>query len=97
MREEVKEAGVITITERAKEELREVLIAAEAEPYEGLRLLPTSEGVFGLMLDTEMSGDLVIEYEGYKVLLIGLEYFKFLNGKTLDCSDTDVGTILFVH
>ncbi|MFC2003554.1 hypothetical protein ACFLV4_06415 [Chloroflexota bacterium] len=59
---------MITITERAKEELKDVLVAAEAEPDEGLRLLPTSEDVFELMLDTEMSGDLVVEYEGYKVL-----------------------------
>jgi len=97
MREEVQESRVITVTERAKEELREVLIAAEAETYEGLRLLPTSEGVFELILDTEKSGDLVVEYEGCKVLLIGLEYFKFLNGKTLDCNDTEVGAILFMH
>jgi Fe-S cluster assembly iron-binding protein IscA len=88
---------VITITERAKEELKDVLVAAEAEPYEGLRLLPTSEDVFELMLDTEMSGDLVIEHEGYKVLLIGLEYLKFLNGKTVGCCDTDVGAVLFVR
>lgn len=88
---------MITVTERAKEELKEVLVAAEAEPYKGLRLLPTSEEVFELMLDTEMSGDLVIEYEGYKVLLIGLEYFKFLNGKTVGCCDTEVGSVLFVR
>jgi Fe-S cluster assembly iron-binding protein IscA len=88
---------VITITERAKEELKDVLVTAEAEPYEGLRLLPTSEGVFELILDTEMSGDLVVDYEGYKVLLIGLEYFKLLDGKTLDCSDTEVGAVLFVY
>jgi Fe-S cluster assembly iron-binding protein IscA len=88
---------VITVTERAKEELKDVLITAEAEPDEGLRLLPTSEGMYQLMLDTEMSGDLVVEYEGCKVLLIGLEYVKFLNGKTLDCSDTDAGAVLFVH
>jgi hypothetical protein len=62
-----------------------------------LRLLPTSEGVFELMLDTEMSGDLVVEYEGYKVLLVGLEYFKFLDDKTLDCIHTEDGAILFVH
>jgi Fe-S cluster assembly iron-binding protein IscA len=96
-KELVQEAGVITVTERAKEELKDVLIAAEAGPDEGLRLMPTSDGTFELMLDTEMSGDLVVEYEGYKVLLIGLEYFKFLNGKTLDCSDTDVGAVLFVR
>jgi len=88
---------VITITEHAKEILKSILIAAEAEPDEGLRLLPTSEDVFELMLDTEMSGDLVVEYEGYKVLLIGLEYFKFLNGKTVGCCDTEVGSVLFVR
>jgi hypothetical protein len=87
---------VITVTERAKEELKDVLIATEAEPYEGLRLLPTSNDKFGFILDTEMFGDLVVEYEGYKVLLIGLEYFKMLDGKTLDCSDTEVGPVLFV-
>lgn len=87
---------MITVTERAKEELKKVLIGAEAESYEGLRLLPTSNNTFGFMLDTEMSGDLVIEYEGYKVLLIGLEYFKLLDGKTLDCSDIEVGPVLFV-
>jgi hypothetical protein len=74
-----------------------VLVAAEADLYEGLRLLPTSEGIFELMLDTEMPGDLVVEYEGYKVLLVGLEYFKWLTGKTLDCSDTEVGAVLFVR
>jgi hypothetical protein len=88
---------VIAVTDRAKEELKDVLVTAEAEPYQGLRLLPRSEEVFELMLDTEMTGDLVIEHEGYKVLLIGLEYFKWLNGKTIDCSDTEVGAVLFVH
>jgi hypothetical protein len=88
---------VITVTERAKQELKAVLIAAEAEPCEVLRLLPTSHGVFELMLDTEMSGDLVVEYENDKVLLVGLEYFKFLNGMTLDCNDTEFGAVLFVR
>jgi Fe-S cluster assembly iron-binding protein IscA len=88
---------VITITERAKEELKDMLITAEAEPDEGLRLIPTSDGVFELMLDTEMSGDLVVEYQGYKVLLIGIEYFKILNGKTVGCFDTEDGAVLFVR
>jgi hypothetical protein len=58
---------VITVTERAKDELKDILVAAESEPYEELRLLPTPGGIFELMLDIEMSGDLVVEYEGYKV------------------------------
>jgi Fe-S cluster assembly iron-binding protein IscA len=88
---------VITVTERAKEKLKDVLTAAEAEPYEGLRLLPTSNNTFGFILDTEMLGDLVIEYEGYKVLLIGLEYLKLLDGKTLDYRETEVGPVLFMR
>jgi len=88
---------VISITEHAKEMLKTILIAAEADPNEGLRLLPTSDGIFELMLDTEMSGDLVVEYEGYKVLLIGIEYLKILNAKTVGCCDTDDGAVLFVR
>jgi Fe-S cluster assembly iron-binding protein IscA len=87
---------MITVTERAKEELKKVLAAAEAEQDEGLRLLPTPDGVFELALDTEMSGDLVIEYQGHKLLLVGLEYLRLLDGKTLDCSETQVGAVLFV-
>jgi len=88
---------VKTITEHAKEILKSILIAAEAEPDEGLRLLPRPEGIFELMLDTELSGDLVVEYEGYKVLLIGIEYLKILNAKTVGCCDTDDGAVLFVR
>ncbi len=35
----------------------------------------------------------VVEYEGSKVLLIGIEYFRFLNSKTVGCCDTEYGTI----
>ena len=88
---------MITITEHAKEILKSTLIAAEAEPDEGLRLMPSPDGRFVLSLDTELSGDLVVEYEGYKVLLIGIEYFNILNGKTVGCCDTDNGAVLFVR
>lgn len=88
---------MITVTKRAKEELKTKVIAAEAEPGEGLRLLPSPEGRFELMLDNELSGDLVVEYEGYKVLLIGIEYIRILNGKTVDCCDTEDDAILFVR
>jgi len=87
---------MITVTERAKEELKLILIASKAAPEEGLRLLPSPDGRFALGIDTEMSGDQVVEYEGYKVLLVGIEYFKILDGKTVNCQDTREGTVLFV-
>ena len=55
------------------------------------------EGVFILGIDTEMSGDKVVEYEGYKVLVVGIEYFKILDGKTVDCQDTRNGIALLVR
>ncbi len=88
---------MITVTERAKEELKAILIANEAELDEGLRLLPSSEGRFVLAVGDELSGDQVVEYEGSKVLLVGLEYLKILDGKTVDCRDTEDGTVLLVR
>lgn len=88
---------MITVTERAKEELKAILVAIGAGPDEGLRLLPTEGNGFVLGIDTEMSADQVVKYEGYKVLLVGIEYFQILDGKTVDCQDIREGTILFMR
>ena len=77
--------------------MKAILIASEADPDEGLRLLPSSDGRFALTLDTELSGDSVIEHEGYKILLVGIEYIRILGGKTIDCQDTRDGMLLFVR
>ena len=88
---------MITVSERAKKVLKAILIASEADPEKGLRLMPHPEGRFLLTLDSELRGDLVIEYEGYKVLLIGIEYLRILEGKTVDCRATEDGAVLFVQ
>ena len=88
---------MITVTERAKEELKTMLIAAEAKPDAGLRLLPRPDGKFELMLDTKLSGDLVVEYEGYKVLLVSIESFSMFDEATVGCHDTEDGAILLVR
>lgn len=89
--------GVITVTEDAKKVLKTVLITAEAGPDEGLRLLPTPDGKFVLAIDTELSGDQVVEYEGFRVLLVGIEYHRDLEGRTVDCQYTKGEPILFVR
>lgn len=88
---------MISVTEHAKQVLKTILIAAEAAPDEGLRLLPGPEGEFMLTLGTELHGDLVVEYESFKVLLVGLEYLRMLDGITLDCRDADDEPVLFVR
>lgn len=87
---------MITVTERAKEELKAILIDIEADREQGLRLLPTPRG-FALTLDTELPGDQVVEYEGHKVLLVGMEYFSTFDKATVDCRDTENGAVLFVR
>ena len=87
---------MISVTENAKKVLKTMLMAKEADPEKGLRLLP-AEGEFVLALDTELTDDQVVEYEGSKVLLVGIEYFKLLDGKMVDCRDTEDRTELFVH
>lgn len=88
---------MISVTEDAKRVLKTILIAVEADPNEGLRLLPSSDDVFVLALGTELPGDQVVEYEGVKVLLVGIEYLRLLNGKTVDCLETEDEDVLFVR
>ena len=93
----VERVVMISGTERAKQELKTILVDSGAGLDEGLRLLPLDSGELALGIDTEMSADQVVEYEGYKVLLIGIEYLQFLNGKTVDCQDTEDGAVLFIR
>jgi hypothetical protein len=52
--------GMIKITDDAMQILKAILVGAEAEPDGGLRLLPTPDGKFALVLDTELSGEQVV-------------------------------------
>lgn len=88
---------MISVTEHAKKVLKSILIDMEADPDDGLRLLPSSKVGFVLTLDSPLPDDQVVEYEGSKVLLIGIEYFRFLNGKTVDCEETEDGEVLLVR
>ena len=88
---------MVSVTERAKEVLSEILIASGAGQGEGLRLMPRPDGIFVLTLDAELPGDQVVEYEGLKVLLIGIEYLRILDGKTIDCEGSEGEAILLVR
>ena len=83
---------MVTVTERAREELGSILAAASiAGPEVGLRLTTTAPGQFNLTTDTEREADRVVEHEGSKVLLVGTELTEFLEGVTIDCQDSPEG------
>ena len=88
---------MVRVTERAAKELKAKLERRGAYPEEGLRLLPTPGDKFVLLVDSQLSGDQVVEYEGRKVLLIGIEYLRVLKGLTIDCHDTQEGPVLFTR
>ena len=83
---------MVMVTERAKEELGNILATAGISDSEvGLRLTSTAPGQFGLTTDNEREADQVVEHGGSKVLLIGTELTEILEGVTIDCQDSPEG------
>ena len=64
---------MLTVTETAKQLLKETLLAHSDDPEAGLRLSMKPPGQLGIMLDSEAEGDQVVEHEGAKVLLVASE------------------------
>lgn len=87
---------MVRVTERAKEELRRILLDMVDEPGMSLRLVPGASGQFGLVPDVEKAGDQVVEHEQIKVLLIDEELAGFFERVTVDCQETPEGPQLVI-
>ncbi len=65
---------MITVTDKAKEELKRILETRRIEPGKSLRLaIPpvwTGEGDFGIVIDSDKEDDYIVEYEGVTVLVV---------------------------
>jgi len=85
---------VINLTEQAKKELRRLLSQKVDMPQARLRLMDRGKGILGLGIDTEASGDIIVEYEGTKVLICEPVLANNLQGVTIDVDDTPEGTEL---
>ena len=68
-----KEVKMLTVTQSAKQLLKESLLAHSDDPEAGLRLSMKPSGQLGVMLDSEAEGDQVVEHEGARVLLVASE------------------------
>ena len=87
---------MLTVTEGAKQLLKETLLAHTDDPEIGLRLSLKAPGQLGIVLDREEEGDQVVEHEGAKVLLVAPELAPVVDGGTLDVQDTADGPKLAV-
>jgi Fe-S cluster assembly iron-binding protein IscA len=87
----LKEYVMITVTERAKEELESMLTSKVDNSQAALRLIATHEGEYGLHVDIENPGDKVVKYKGRKLLVIDGKLADNLEGTTLDAEITPEG------
>ena len=87
---------MINVTERAKQELKKILFAKVDWPEARLRLMDRGQGNLGLGVDIESTGDLIVEYEGIKVLVVEPELATNLKKITLDVDDTSEGAELVI-
>ena len=88
---------MLTVTEEAKQILKEKLLASTDDPELVLRLKGGPGGQLGLVLDKETPGDDVVEHEEAKVLLIGGELADVVDGLTLTTEDTPEGAKLVIR
>ena len=82
---------MIEVSERAKQELKKILVANTSEPDTCLRLAVNEQGELGLAIDMEKEGDRSVEHEGLKLLLAEEELADTLQGMAIDIEDTAEG------
>jgi Fe-S cluster assembly iron-binding protein IscA len=85
---------MLSVTEIAKEKLREHLQTNTTDPAIAVRLVtsPSESNRFALILDKEKKGDQVVENKaGVKVMLIGPDLVTELEGLVVDYQETHRG------
>jgi len=87
---------MLTVTTKAAEELKAMAQAEVTDPNEALRLIHAGSGRLAIVVDTAREGDQVVEHEGVKVLLVGVELADVVDGLLLDCQETAEGPQLTI-
>ncbi len=86
---------MITVTDKAKEELKRMVETRRMEPDKFLRLaIPpvwTGDGDFGIVIDSEKEDDHVVEHEGAKVLLVEGGLLGYLETAVFDFRESPEG------
>jgi Fe-S cluster assembly iron-binding protein IscA len=75
---------MLNVTEQAKDELKKLLDTKVDWPGARLRLMDRGGGRLGLGIDIETPGDIILEHEGARLLLVEAGLASRLDGVTLD-------------
>ena len=87
---------MVGVTERARQELKDILTTNTDEPEACLRLTADDQGQLRLAIDVEKQDDQVVEHEDSKVLLVEKDLADALQGVTIDIEDTSEGARLVI-
>ena len=87
---------MINVTERARQELKKLLVNSVDMPQACLRLIDRGQGKLGLDLDIEMQSDKLVECDGSTVLVVEHGLAISLKGVTLDVEDSAKGSDIVV-
>jgi Fe-S cluster assembly iron-binding protein IscA len=93
-------SDMIAITEKAKEQLEKTLRGNTVDHQKAMRIVTTasSERPLGFILDEEDEGDLVVESEeGKSVLLIGPALGAALEGTVIDYGETETESGFIIY
>ena len=82
---------MLTVTEAARNRLRDTLLANTDNPEDCLRLMIKPPGQMGLVLDKVSPSDGVVEHEGLTILAMSQEISDMLEGAKLDVEETPDG------
>ena len=75
---------MISVTEKARDEMKNILDSTVNNPLIGLRLEVNDSDEYVLGTDIEKPGDQVVKHEGSNVLLVGKEDADSLDGCVVD-------------
>jgi len=87
---------MLTVTDRAKELLKDILAPHRDDPDFGVRLIVKPHRQLGLVTSRKSPGDYVVEHEGLAVLLVEQELSGEVDGLTLDTKQTADGARLVI-
>ena len=78
---------MITVTERAVSVLEALLADNDAQPGQGVKLVPGGEDSVGLVIEAPSDGDDVIHRGGQPLLIVDEALSGPLDGAQIDCDE----------
>ena len=87
---------MLSITEQAKQKLKNILDTYVEMPQARLRLCDRGEGELGIGIDIEESEDKVIEHKGERILVVNNRLADKLVNITIDVDETSSGPELVI-